>query len=109
MDAIANGQGTATFNLSISDESVGSVTVPSLTLNQDISDIVVLGNINVDSLISSGIGNDDPGAQLGDVTIDIKGDKVVYHGTEIPYLTAAMQALQAPVNVNLLDYASDLL
>lgn len=85
------------------------MTVPSLSLNQDVSDIVVKGNIDIDVLIHSGIGNDDPGAELGDVTIDIKGDKVVYHGTEIPYFTAAMQALQAPVNVNLLDYASELL
>lgn len=85
------------------------MTVPSLHLNQDVSDIVVLGDIEVESLIHKGIGNSDPGAKLGDVTIDIKGDKVVYHGTEISYFTAAMQAMQAPVKINLLDYASELL
>lgn len=103
------GQGTATFNLSVSDQSIGTVTVPSLSLNEDVSDIVVLGDIDVETLVHKGIGNDDPDAKLGDVTIDIKGDKVVYHGTEIVYFTSAIQAMQAPLKVNLLDYASDLL
>ena len=69
----------------------------------------MLGDIDVDVLTSKGIGNDDPSADLGDVTIDIQGNKVFYDGQEIPYFSAAMEAVSAPVTVNLLDYASDFL
>ena len=69
----------------------------------------MLGDIDVDTLAHKGIANDDPSADLGDVTIDIKGNKVVYGGQEIPYFSAAMEAVSAPVTVNLLDYASEFL
>ena len=97
------------FNLSVSGTSIGYVDVPSLYLQKDVSETTVLGDIDVEVLAHEGIGNDDPSADLGDVTIDIKGNKVYYDGQEIPYFSAAMEAVQAPVTVNLLDYASDFL
>lgn len=97
------------FNLSISGTSIGYVDVPSLHLSNGVSETTVLGDIDVEVLAREGIGNDDPSADLGDVTIDIKGNKVYHDGQEISYFSAAMEAVQAPVTVNLLDYASDFL
>lgn len=97
------------FNLSISGTSIGYVDIPNLYLQDGITETDVLGDIDVDVLVREGIGNDNPNADLGDVTIDIKGNRVFYDGQEIPYFSAAMQAVSAPVKVNLLDYASEFL
>lgn len=85
------------------------MTVPNLFLSEGITETYILGDIDKDQLIHGGLGGSDPGSSLGDVTIDLQGDRVVYQGVEIPYFTAAIRAVQAPVKVNLLDYVSDIL
>lgn len=102
-------QGFVSLNLSVSGSSIGHVDIPNLHLQKGVTETTVLGDIDVGTLATEAIGNSDPSAGLGDVTIDIQGDRVVYNGQEIPYFSAAMQAVSAPVTVNLLDYAADFL
>ncbi|BCR82762.1 DUF3712 domain-containing protein [Aspergillus chevalieri] len=101
--------GSVSFNLSISGTSMGYVDIPNLYLQKDITETTVLGDIDIDVLVRKALGNGSPNDDFGDVTIDISGNKVYYKGEEIPYFSAAMQAIKAPVKVNLLDYASEFL
>lgn len=97
------------FNLSISGTSMGYVDIPNLYLQKDITETTVLGDIDINVLVRKALGNGSPNDDFGDVTIDISGNKVYYKGEEIPYFSAAMQAIKASVKVNLMDYASEFL
>lgn len=104
-----NPQGSVSFNLSISGQSMGYVDIPNLYLQEGITETTVLGDIDIDVLVRKALGNGSPTDDFGDVTIEISGNRVYYKGEEIPYFSAAMQAIKAPIKVNLLDYASEFL
>ncbi|KAJ5912278.1 hypothetical protein N7504_001161 [Penicillium tannophilum] len=97
--------GHVVFNLSMGGSSLGYIEMPDLTLNQGISNAVVLGQVDESMLVQEALLGD---GDVGTVTIDIQGYSCHYNGQAIPYFAAAIRASSASVTVNLLDYASSL-
>ena len=83
---------------------LGYVDLPNLMLEQDKSDTIVLVNVNESMLVKEALGAED----IGTVTIDIQGYSCDYNGVDIPYFAAAIKAVSASANIDLLKYASSL-
>jgi hypothetical protein len=84
---------------------LGYVDLPNLILEQDITRTLVLGNVNTLMLMNEAILGD---GELGQVTIDVKGHSCDYNEKDIPYFAAAVKAIQASANLDLLKYVSSL-
>lgn len=84
---------------------LGYIDLPNLMLEQDIFSTVVLGNLNTSMLVNEALLGS---GELGEVTIDVKGHSCDYNGLEIPYFAAAIKAIQASANLDLLKYVSSL-
>ncbi|KAJ5523684.1 hypothetical protein N7494_010334 [Penicillium frequentans] len=97
--------GHVVFNLSMGGSSLGYIDMPNLTLNQGVSNAVVLGQVDESMLVQEALLGD---GDVGTVTIDIQGYSCHYNGQAIPYFAAAIRASSASVTVNLLEYASSL-
>lgn len=96
-------QGHVTFNLSLGGSKLGYVDIPNLMLQQTNTSAVVLGNVDMSMLLKEFVWGD---GDNGDVTIRVKGHSCDYNGVEIPYFAAAIRAVDASANVDLLKYVN---
>ncbi|KAJ5099055.1 hypothetical protein N7532_006056 [Penicillium argentinense] len=98
--------GHVTFNLTMGGDELGYVDLPNLKLEENISDNIVLGNVDKSKLIQEALLGDGTGAT---VTIGVRGHSCDYNGQDIPYFSAAIRAVSANATIDLLNYASSLL
>ncbi|KAJ5995529.1 hypothetical protein N7481_002506 [Penicillium waksmanii] len=97
--------GHVTFNLTMGGDKLGYVDLPNLKLGNDITDTVVRGQVDKSKLVEEALLGDGDGAT---VTIGIHGHSCEYNGQDIPYFSAAIRAVSADAQIDLLKYASKL-
>lgn len=95
-----------TFNLTLGGDKLGYVDLPNLKLGSDITDTLVRGQVDKSKLVEEALLGDGDGAT---VTIGIHGHSCEYNGQDIPYFSAAIRAVSADAQIDLLKYASSLL
>lgn len=87
-------------------DKLGYVDLPDLKLEKDITNTVVQGQIDKSKLIQEAFLGDGDGAT---VTIGVHGHSCEYNGVDIPYFSAAIRAVSADAQIDLLQYASSIL
>ncbi|KAJ5161833.1 hypothetical protein N7492_007225 [Penicillium capsulatum] len=97
--------GHVTFNLTMGGSALGYVDLPNLTLHRGNGTTQVQGNVDKAMLTKEALGD---GHELGVVTIGVHGHSCEYNGKDIPYYTAAIKAVNASAQIDLLQYASSL-
>ncbi|KAL1851764.1 hypothetical protein Plec18170_006067, partial [Paecilomyces lecythidis] len=88
--------GSTSFNLSLKGSDIGYVVLPNLTVDFNITETVVLGSIDLGTLLEAALLTDssEGAVPVGTVTVGIKGNRSEVNGKVIPYYTAAIQAIQ---------------
>jgi len=90
--------GNVTLDMSVAGHGIGNLTLPNLTLRPGNETYPLYSTSNQTTVLGL---LQEPAYCSGVLPLELQGKQSIYHGQEVPYFSAALQAGELPLSLDL--------